>query len=82
MCIDSLIKKKKYDSLESFVNKISGQISKELDFICTNNVIVDAVLNTKYQEIRDKGIVFVFSFFVPLQGFYTKRLWGNLNYIM
>ena len=58
MCIDSLIKKKKYDSLESFVNKISGQISKELDFICTNNVIVDAVLNTKYQEIRDKGIVF------------------------
>lgn len=52
MCIDSLIKKKKYDSLESFVNKISGQISKELDFICTNNVIVDAVLNTKYQEIR------------------------------
>ena len=39
MCIDSLIKKKKYDSLESFVNKISGQISKELDFICTNNVI-------------------------------------------
>ena len=61
MCIDSLIKKKKYDSLESFVNKISGQISKELDFICTNNVIVDAVLNTKYQEIRDKGIVFVFK---------------------
>ena len=47
--------------LESFVNKISGQISKELDFICTNNVIVDAVLNTKYQEIRDKGIVFVFK---------------------
>ena len=45
------------DSLESFVNKISGQISKELDFICTNNVIVDAVLNTKYREIRDKGIV-------------------------
>lgn len=47
--------------MESFVNKISGQISKELDFICTNNVIVDAVLNTKYQEIRDKGIVFVFK---------------------
>ncbi len=31
---------------------------------------------------KHKGIVVVFSFFVPLQGFYTKRLWGNLNYIM
>ena len=29
-----------------------------------------------------KGIAFVFSFFVPLQGFYTKRLWESLNYIM
>ena len=61
MCIEFFDKKEEIWFIGSFVNKISGQISKELDFICTNNVIVDAVLNTKYQEIRDKGIVFVFK---------------------
>lgn len=30
---------------------------------------------------NQKGVAFVFSFFVPLQGFYTKRLWENLNCI-
>lgn len=28
--------------------------------INTNNVIVNAILNTKYQEMTDKGIVFAF----------------------
>lgn len=61
ICIDTLIKKKKFDTLEEFVNRISGQLNKELDCISTNNVIVDAVLNTKYQETKEKNIVFVFK---------------------
>ena len=59
MCISALIKKKNYQELEKYVNEISGRLDKELDFICTNNVIVDAILNSKYQEIRVKKIVFV-----------------------
>lgn len=59
MCINSLLKKKNYDALERFMDKIDTQIKKELDCICTNHVIVDAVLNTKYQEAREKGIVLV-----------------------
>ena len=59
MCISALIKKKNYQELEKYVNEISGRLDKELDFICTNNVIVDAILNSKYQEIRGKKIVFV-----------------------
>ena len=59
MCISALIKKKNYQELEKYVNEISGRLDKELDFICTNNVIVDAILNSKYQEIREKKIVFV-----------------------
>lgn len=54
-------KKENYDALEKFVDKISGQLNKELNFISTNHVIVDAVLNTKYQETKEKNIVFVFK---------------------
>lgn len=35
-------------------------MNNEPDAINTNNVIVNAILNTKYQEANAKGIVFVF----------------------
>lgn len=57
--MNALLKKKNYDVLEEFMDKINGQIRKELDCICTNHAIVDAVLNTKYSETKEKGIVFV-----------------------
>jgi len=60
VCIESLLAKKQYAELEEYVQSIYGNFNKELDAINTNNVIVNAVLNTKYQEAVDKGIVFVF----------------------
>ena len=59
MCISTLIKKKNYGELEQYVSSISERLEKELDFICTNHVIVDAILNSKYSEIKEKNIVFV-----------------------
>lgn len=61
LCIESLIAKKNYQELEKYVSSVSGRLSKEFDSINTNNVIVDAILNSKYQEILDKNIVFVFK---------------------
>lgn len=60
ICIESLLGKKKYPELEEYVKEIYGHLDKELDAINTNNVIVNAILNTKYQEADAKGIVFVF----------------------
>lgn len=60
ICMESLIGKKQYDELEQYVKGIYGDLNKEPDAINTNNVIVNAILNTKYQEMTDKGIVFVF----------------------
>lgn len=60
MCIESLISTKSYDELEEYIRKVSGQLSTELDYIKTNNVIVDAILNSKYREMLDKNIVFIF----------------------
>lgn len=61
MCIESLIVAKNYSELEDYVRKVSGRLNTELDHLKTNNVIVDAILNSKYQEILDKSIVFVFK---------------------
>lgn len=60
ICIESLLGKGKYLELEEYVKGIYGHLDKELDAIDTNNVIVNAILNTKYQEADAKGIVFVF----------------------
>ena len=59
-CIESLLDKKQYSKLEQYVKKIYGSLNNEPDAINTNNVIVNAILNTKYQEADAKGIVFVF----------------------
>lgn len=59
-CIESLLSKKQYPKLEEYVKKIYGDLNRETDAINTNNIIVNAILNTKYQEADAKGIVFVF----------------------
>jgi len=59
-CIESLLNKKQYSKLEEYVKKIYGSLNNEPDAINSNNVIVNAILNTKYQEAEAKGIVFVF----------------------
>lgn len=61
MCIDALIEKREYEELESYVQNICGGLIKELDAINTNHVIVNAIMNTKYQESLDKNILFVFQ---------------------
>lgn len=58
-CIESLLDKKQYSKLEEYVKKIYVSLNNEPDAINTNNVIVNAILNTKYQEAEAKGIVFV-----------------------
>ena len=60
VCIESLMSKKQYAKLEEYVKKIYNCWNNELDVINTNNVIVNAILNTKYQEADAKGIAFVF----------------------
>lgn len=60
MCIESMLNKKQYGECENFVKEIYGNIHEEKETINTNNVIVNAIINTKYQEMASKGIAFVF----------------------
>lgn len=59
LCIDALAGKGEYDKLKSYVRNITGNLDRELDMIDTNNKIVNAVLNTKYQEAVDNSILMV-----------------------
>jgi Signal transduction histidine kinase regulating citrate/malate metabolism len=58
-CIEALVKKNQISKLEEYVKGIYSRLDKELDAIDTNNIIVNAILNTKYQEAGENGIVFV-----------------------
>ena len=61
LCIESLINTENYAELKNYIKNISGHLSTELDYIKTNNVIVDAILNSKYRETLEKGIMFIFQ---------------------
>ncbi|MGN0406941.1 MAG: sensor histidine kinase [Bacteroides sp.] len=60
MCIESLMQNGEYEKLEQYVKNISHAISVDKNTINSNNVIVNAILNTKYTEAIEKGIVFTF----------------------
>lgn len=61
MCIESLLALKRYDELRKYVEKINGSLSSEPDYVRTNHAMVDAVLNSKYREMQEKNIMFVFK---------------------
>lgn len=59
MVISSLLKQNKLDKLHTLLDQYNNEIAHNIDAIDTNHVIVNAILNTKLQEAREKGIVFV-----------------------
>lgn len=61
LCIESLIRKQAYSELAEYVSGLSGHLSREMDYINTGHVIVDAILNAKYYEMVQKNILFVFK---------------------
>lgn len=57
--ITALAREKKIDELNCYLSTYSKDILVNMDLIDTNNVIANAIINSKYQEAREKGIVFV-----------------------
>lgn len=49
----------KYQELGEYVRRIDDAMQLDMDAIDANNVIVNAILNTKYREAAGKGIVLV-----------------------
>lgn len=58
-CIEALVKRGQFTKLEEYIEGIYNKLDRERDSIDTNNIIVNAILNEKYQEANRNGIVFV-----------------------
>ena len=57
--IFALANKEQYQELKEYIRKIDNDLKVSMDIVDTNNAIVNAVLNAKYREAVDKGIVLI-----------------------
>lgn len=62
MLKSSLIGLKEYDKANSVIEKFNNKSSCRINFIDTNNIIINAIINAKYEEMKKKDILFVFKF--------------------
>jgi len=59
MCMQALCEKEQYEELKKYLQEMNGKVLHDLDYIDTNHVYINAVLNTKYQEAMEKDILVV-----------------------
>lgn len=57
--IRALAEGEQYEKLKEYIKILDDKLKCNPDAVDTNNVIVNAILNTKYREAVSKGIVFV-----------------------
>ena len=60
LCIQALAENGEYENLTEYVKSMSRQEQSVINVIDTNNVIINTVVNAKYQEAISKHIVFTF----------------------
>lgn len=59
LVLEELVRNRRLDKLEDYLSKLESQPGLQGDYFDANHVIVNAILNTKYREAREKGIVLV-----------------------
>lgn len=62
MCMEALLQKKEYGELEKYITEIGGKLTDTDSNINTNNALIDAIINTKYREMEERGILLVMKF--------------------
>ncbi len=62
MCMEALLQKKEYAELEKYITEIGGKLTDADSNINTNNALIDAIINTKYREMEEQGILLVMKF--------------------
>lgn len=58
-CIQSLCEKEEYGKLKEYLKQITGDVLYDFDYIDTNNIFANSVINAKYQEAVQKNILVV-----------------------
>lgn len=62
MCMEALLQKKEYGELEKYITEIGGKLTDTDSNINTNNTLIDAIINTKFREMEEQGILLVMKF--------------------
>ncbi len=60
VCIQSMLDRDQIREAGQYIEQLGNGIKAGSDNICTHHVVVDAILNAKYEEMTEKDIVFVF----------------------
>lgn len=61
ICLSGLLKAGEYLKAKGYLNKINDNWVEEMDFINTNNMIVNSVINQKFKVAKKKGIPLLLS---------------------
>lgn len=59
MCITALCQDEKLEELKNYLTEVNQENVEQMEVYDTNHPIVNAILNVKYREARERGIVFV-----------------------
>lgn len=59
MCITALCQDEKLEDLKNYLTEVNQENVEQMEVYDTNHPIVNAILNVKYREARERGIVFV-----------------------
>ncbi len=59
-CISKLAKDRQYEEMSRYLQEINQSFMSQENVIDTNHAIINAILNSKYKEARDKGIYMTF----------------------
>lgn len=57
VCIQNLLTEGEVKKTLEYVTQLTGSIRKSGDYVNTNHPVVNVILNRKYQDAQDKGIV-------------------------
>lgn len=60
-CIRALAQNNEFEKLKDYLDTMQTSIIKSIDLIDTKNIIVNAILNSKYYEAKEKDITFIFK---------------------
>lgn len=55
-CLQDMIKSGQIQEAGAYLDTLTGNFKKSIDYVNTNHTVVNVVLNRKYQEAADKGI--------------------------
>lgn len=59
LCIEALAMQEKYDELKEYIAQLGGELNSQNVYIKSNNVFVDAIINTKFSECVEKNIMLI-----------------------